>query len=194
MISETKYSKNSPRTKRKKQQEFQVTPEKRFWQYLSPTNKFWVGFGLFLALIAAYYELKPRISVTPSRLMESNNPFSAPFIIKNEGHLPIHSVTFRIASLLMQPIEGGKVIIPNNTYAYKEYFLIPILESGESVTTGLPDYYSVFILKTKISYVDIDFVVIYRPDYWPLTVEKHFRFGLSKNPDSWMWLPRSMSK
>ncbi len=186
MVSETKRLKNIQKINKKKQAQ---SPKGRLKRVTATLVSVFLA---CLAIMGAYYTLCPKISVTPSPLLESSNPFSAPFIVKNEGNLSLYSVSYRLSSFKMRSIGNAKVNIPNGV-DYSEKPLINILNSGEPTTISLPDL-SFFKFQEQIANIDVVFVIMYRPAFWPLKTEKHFRFGLSKHPKSWTWLPRSMSE
>lgn len=146
--------------------------------------------GIF-AIIAGVMSFLPKISVTPAEPLDPSNPFSAPFIISNEGVLALHSVSYRVHIREVQSEDGGKVIIYKKGITVSD-FLISYFSPGEKATTGVP---FPFKFQTPIKSADITFVVIYRPDSLPWHGEQRFRFGLAKKSNnSWIWLPRAMSE
>lgn len=153
-----------------------------------------LGSATLFGALTGTLSLLPRVSVTALPPIEKSNPFSAPFIISNDGIFPLHSVTYRMDITDVKSIDGGRVIINDLTKTDEsKYFIINILTSGEKATTGLPLF--PFQFQSPIAYAEIRFVVIYRPDYLFWKQEKYFRFGLTKDSNnSWTWLPRAMSE
>jgi len=146
--------------------------------------------GIF-AVMSGAMSFLPKISVIPSEPLDAPNPFSAPFIIYNEGILPIHSVSYRIHIREVASEDGAKVIVYRKGITVSA-FLISIITPGEKATTGIP---FPFKFQTPIKSGDITFVVIYRPDWLPWHQEQRYRFSLAKKSNgSWAWLPRAMSE
>lgn len=146
--------------------------------------------GIF-AIMSGAMAFLPKISVTPSEPLDPSNPFSAPFIISNEGVLPFHSVSYRVHIREVQSEDGAKVIVYKKGITVSD-FLISNINPGEKASTGIP---FPFAFQTPIKSADITFVVIYRPDWLPWHGEQRFRFGLAKKSNnSWTWLPRAMSE
>lgn len=168
------------------------TPEKTgkpIWQWLgllSPTGKIAAAIALFLTVAGSYFSFSPKISVEASYPMESKNLFTTPFVISNDGILPIHSVSHTVIVRNAVNEIGGTVIIPKG---YKPIDLMPVLQPGEKSTTGIPNPFG------NIVSGDIDFVVTYRPSFIPWRQTKIFRFGGSKESDSKLiWRHRASSE
>jgi hypothetical protein len=183
-------------SQRKKQQKHTVNIRQQslFQKAIGHVQKGWKTtlyiLGIF-AIMAGAMSFLPKISVTPSELLDPSNPFSAPFIISNEGVLPFHSVSYRVHIREVQSEDGAKVIIYKKGITISD-FLISNISPGEKATTGVP---FPFKFQTRIKSADITFVVIYRPDWLPWHGEQRFRFGLAKKSNnSWTWLPRAMSE
>jgi hypothetical protein len=156
---------------------------------LSPTSKFSATVALFLTVAGSYYAFSTKIAVEPSPPMEAANLFTAPFVISNEGVLPINSVTFHIIIRNAVNEIGGTVIAKNGKGMQPISHLIPSLQPGEKSTTGIPNPFG------NIVSGDIDFVVTYKPLFSPIEQKKVFRFGGSKESDGKLvWRHRASSE
>ena len=91
---------------------------------------FWLIFSITVAsfLFLAY----PRVSVHPSKILNPNDPFQTPFILKNDGYLPIHDIHH---SLSLENVEVGQTL--RHVYSGIDETHIPRLASNGSSTISL---------------------------------------------------------
>ena len=54
-----------------------------------------IFFGFWLGIVSGYFGLLQRISVSQNEQLDPSDPFSSPFIVSNDGPLPIENVLFR---------------------------------------------------------------------------------------------------
>lgn len=154
--------------------------------------KFLVAIAGFLATVSGILSLLPRPSVTASDFLVVNEPFSAPFVITNEGYLPIHDVTFRCAIRHYKGANGGNIEVYKGGGITPSGFVLSEMPPGEKATVGCPFPFKGW---EPVISADFDFVVVYRPDFLPWKQEKRFRFGTVKGGDGLLrWYPRSMSE
>jgi len=170
----------------------QLKTEKSPWQWfgiLSPTGKLAAAIALILTVAGSYFSFSPKIFVEASYPMETKNLFTTPFVISNDGVLPVHSVSYHIIIRRAVNEIGGTVIANKGKGMQPTEYLVPILQAGEKATTGIPSPFG------NIVSGDIDFVVSYRPSFIPWTQEKIFRFGSSKESDGKLvWRHRASSE
>jgi hypothetical protein len=156
---------------------------------LSPNGKIAAATALFLTVVGSYYAFSSKLAVEASPPIESTNLFTAPFVISNDGILPINSVTFYVIIRNAVNKFGGTVIAKNGKGMQPISHLIPTLQPGEKTTTGIPNPFG------DIVSGDIDLVVTYRPLLLPFEQEKVFRFGGSKESDGKLvWRHRAASE
>lgn len=181
--------------KKRKPTKYKPNIEKQsLWKRaIARVQKGWKSVFYILGVLAALsgaLSFLPKISVTSSGPLDSLNPFSAPFIISNDGILPIYSVNIHIYPRNVRDASGAEVILKQGIKSSNPP--IPIMAPGEKVTLGLP---FPFIFQAPLISADIEYVVIYRPDWIFWHQCKQFRFGLTKNSSgSYIWLPRGMSE
>jgi hypothetical protein len=143
-----------------------------------------------LGTLSGILSLLPKISVEPSPPMQSNNLLTAPFVISNDGFLPMYKVSYFVKLRHIENAKGGKVITNYERGMEPSGFSIPSLMPGEKATTGLPNPFG----EPTVS-GDIDFVVTYRPSWLPWEQKKVFRFGGSKESDGKLvWRHRAASE
>ena len=54
-----------------------------------------IGFAAaILGIVTGYVALEPRVSVSQNEQLDPNDPFSSPFIVSNDGPLPMENVRF----------------------------------------------------------------------------------------------------
>jgi hypothetical protein len=137
-----------------------------FWSILSITV---AGF-LFLAY--------PRVSVRPGSILNPNDPFQTPFILSNEGYLPIDDIRH---SLSLERIEIGQTL--QHVYSGVDETRIPRLARNRSSTIPLKPFIDLLKQTVGISlppksitsaeiYIDLS----YRPYLIPYTLTDRIRF------------------
>jgi hypothetical protein len=94
-----------------------------FWLIFSIT----VGSFLFLSY--------PRVSVYPDRIPNPNDPFQTPFILKNDGYLPIRDIHH---SLALESVEVGQTL--QHVYSNVDETHIPRLAPNGSSTISLKPF------------------------------------------------------
>jgi hypothetical protein len=143
------------------------------------------GIGVVIGIAISIY---PRISVSPSPLLYPPDPFTARFVIANEGYLRINNVKclcFYQNVLSENKVMWEKSIAPDELD-------IPTIESGEkaSFECSRPPFTS-----TQIQRADIDISVSFKPSLIPWQIEKAFRFVGEPTADgSLHWFPQPLSK
>lgn len=160
-----------------------------------PLSGFWkralsfiVGASAVASLISLLLSFLPQVSVRPEGSLDPKNPFSTPFVITNSGLTGINQVSFVCRLRHATNDKGGKIIANN---VRPTGFGIAKIGPGESATTGLP---FTWIGDTTAS-ADFDFVLEYRPSYYPLKKESTFRFATARQQDGTLvWLPRALAE
>lgn len=147
------------------------------------------AFGVILGLIMAYFKFSTKLSILPSGPIDVSNPFSTPFILKNESLLPIYNV--RPHRCIIRNINNRSMGINVNLVAPA----ITRIASGETTTFILP-VSELGFENTQINYINIEIVVFYCAAFIPFyKKEKHVRFVTIKSKDGNLkWIPKSMSE
>jgi hypothetical protein len=138
-----------------------------FWLIFSIT----VGSFLFLAY--------PRVSVYPDKtLLNRDDPFQTPFVLKNHGFLPIHDIHH---SLSLENIEVGQTL--EHVYSGVNETQVPRLAPNRSSTISLKPFIDLLKQTIGISLppksvksVDIYIDLSYRPYLIPYTFTDRIRF------------------
>ena len=66
-----------------------------------------VGAISFLIGVAGFlFLIYPRFSVYPGTSLDLHNPFKTPFMIKNDGYLPLYSVKYSLIAEKMELVNG----------------------------------------------------------------------------------------
>jgi hypothetical protein len=177
--NEIKPLKDTPPKSLKRQKQNQPNKGKsisRWLKWLSPTSRFWTCVVLFLTLVGSWYAFSFRLSITPSNPLNSSDPFSTPFILKNDSLLWINIVNPYKCALNYVKTEKGVVFENCGTSLVKPS--IPQLEAGEPTTFMLPIPINKIIGNAgNIVNADIEIDVSYFPAFLPSfkILEKHYR-------------------
>lgn len=159
----------------------------RFWKKAVSVI---VGASAIASIISLLLSFLPQVSVRPEGKLDPKNPFSTPFVITNSGLTGINHVTFVCRLRHATNDQGGKIIAFEKGVR-PTGFVIPEIRPGESATTGLP---FTWIGGTTVS-ADFDFVLEYRPSYYPLRKQSTFRFATARQQDGTLvWLPRALAE
>jgi hypothetical protein len=146
---------------------------------------FW-GVIVFVIGLAGFYvgilSIVPRLSVSHSEELKQYDPFSVPFVITNDGYLPIHSVNMAcsIDHMLLSSGSSFVGVVTNDSMEDAE-----ISPGGHSthfcpVSARDPGMQEIIITAT----------ISFRPDLWPWRTSKQFHFRGYKGDDGVMhWSP-----
>jgi len=136
-----------------------------------------------------------KINVSSSGALDPLSPFASPFVVLNDGYLPVKDLTFlcEIHKLVSQA--GGQISTENLLFKYPQP-LSSTLRASETTTMACPPPFQFAsakspILKEPIAYAEISIVVEYKPYLLPWSLRyKSQRFRTVKMPDgSLYWLP-----
>ena len=148
------------------------------------------GASAIASILSFVLSLLPQVSVRPEGKLDPKNPFSTPFVITNSGLTGIHQVTFFCRLRHATNDQGGKIIAYGKG-VHPIGFGIAEIERGESATTGLPFTW----IGGTTAFADFDFVLEYRPSFYPLKKQSTFRFATARQEDGTLvWLPRALAE
>jgi hypothetical protein len=151
-----------------------------FWLIFSIT----VGSFLFLAY--------PRVSVYPDKTLNPDDPFQTPFILENNGYLPIHDIHY---SLSLENIGFGQGNTLPHAYSGIDETSIPRLAHGRSSTIPLKSFidllrqsFGIFLPPKAITSAEIYIDVSYRSYLIPYNFTDHvgFKAGISSS-GNYVW-------
>jgi hypothetical protein len=137
---------------------------------------FWL---IFFITVGSFSFLDyPRVSVHPSSILNPNDPFQTPFILKNDGYLPIHDIHHSIS---LESVEVGQTL--RRVYSGVDETHIPRLAPSRSSTISLKPFIDLLKQTVGISlppksvtsaeiYIDVS----YRPYLTPYTFTDRIRF------------------
>jgi hypothetical protein len=179
---------------KRKQERRQRARKSKKRKYASLLLKFFYGALALVASVAgidAY--VASRISVSSSEALNPSDPFSTPFVISNDGYLPIKetlfSCGFRNVSYTAVDIDFSKGV--ESQYAAPP---IPTIGGGEKTTAWCfnPTETGMF---GDIEQAEVDIVIRYRPAWLPWGQEKRARFlAVSGKDGKLYWLPKALSE
>jgi hypothetical protein len=137
--------------------------------------------ALIFGVFVGYVQLAPRISVSASAPLNPSDPFSSPFVISNDGYLPIRNVQFlcRLSDVNAQPpglnlsFENISVMGPDRFLGDKSQKIRDIDPGGQATTKcNLSPLFPVM----PIENADIAITVVYQPAFYRSQKVKDFRF------------------
>jgi hypothetical protein len=158
-----------------------------------------IGFlAAILGILTGYLALLPRVSVSQNEQLDPTNTFSSPFIISNEGPLPLEDAKFR-CGIAEAKIEKGPDIrgAPNfgtSFFVLKDQngnnavqnFGSPEILPGERST--MPS--CSFPWLNPVENADIGIVVTFRVGYTPFPGTRVFHFSTLKDVSGKLhWFP-----
>jgi len=138
--------------------------------------------GIFGFLFLVY----PRISLHPGESLNSHDPFQTPFILKNDGYLPIFNIDYElnpeeIKDMRRNRIIGGTIRGMSN--------MKNISKLNPNKTSPLFISRTIVMPPDSIQYAVIQISIKYRPFLVPFTFSEKIRFKVErKNTGEYIWL------
>lgn len=167
-------------------------PQSRVKQPKPLIKYFWksvVASSVILGIFVSFLTLSPNLLVIPSQSIDLENPLLTPFLIMNDGLLPIHSVIIFWGINVMRNSSGN--VLQNFSLGYSRP-PIAILNRKEQKTFFCPP---VFNWQTPINFGDIVIRVLYRPDFLFWRQESQFRFvTITDKTGTTRWYPKPLSE
>lgn len=147
-----------------------------------------VVFSVVLGICVSLLSLSPNISVVPGQSFNPHDPLSTPFLITNDGLLPLHSVEIFWGSNFMR---NPNLSVESLSLGYASP-PIKIIHRKEQKTFFCPP---IFKWKVPINSADIIIRVLYRPDFLFWRQEMDFRFVAARDISGTVrWLPKPMAE
>lgn len=177
------------RQRKKRQEPYRKEKESRGRKMLNTILSILAIVGFAIALLTLF----PRITISNNVPIDPDDPFSTPFLISNEGYVPLFSVQFLMAIREVNRKGGGGII---GTPDFKTRFTAPDMKSTAFWPTDSYSFYAGRILRAhgSLESADIAIIVQYRPFLVPFKRERIFRFITQRGPDNrlyWMQRPSS---
>ncbi|HVN23320.1 MAG TPA: hypothetical protein VMT71_05075 [Syntrophorhabdales bacterium] len=144
---------------------------------------FWVV--LVVAIGSLMFMDYPRVSIHPGKSVRPGQPFEIPFVLKNEGYMPIDDIRY---SLSMENIQFGQGSTLPRAYSGVNGTSISRLTRGESSTILLNPFidllkqsFGIVLPPKAVTSAEISIDFSYRPYLIPYTFSKHLRFTTKLN-------------
>ena len=136
----------------------------------------WIG-----GLIALVYTFLPQLSVDHSEPLDPNDPFSAHFVISNDGYTTIYCANFSCLINTLDSANGSR--IEHNTGEIRNYSLMK-LDGKHKIT--VPCVSGVKL--PSIQRADIDLEITYTSyfhflHFWPFRTTQRFNFSTAVRSD-----------
>lgn len=149
------------------------------WRFLTSTKAI-VSFSITLA--GLLFLLYPRVSVYPGESLDPYDPFQTPFIIKNDGYVPLLNIEYVLGIEKIENIWGGGIQTLGLSRSNSE---IPKLSPNKSSTIIMN------LLKfppKSVKYAEIYVIIKYRPYLIPFTFTEIVRFKADiKTSGEYVW-------
>jgi len=185
-MSKKKKSKTSTKSKllSRREQHQQMSQQK----VRKPLIIFRKMLTLFLSLITLggfLFVVYPRLSISPGESLDPYEPFSTPFVIKNDGYLPLFNVNYSVTINKMEDINHNQFENVTATVISKN---IPKISPNKSTAIFIDR--NVHVPPKFIKYAEIDINVTYKPYIIPYTFTENVRFKMTiKTNNEYFWLP-----
>ncbi len=145
-----------------------------------------------LGFVTGYLSLVPRISVSQTFALNPAAPFSAPFVVSNDGPLGINEISFSCLLLYVESSHRNRFI----DVLLSDQLTIVGMEPGEKVTIRCP--FERFVKLSESDPIvrgDIVLIVEFRPDLVPWQVKRQLRFITLHGFDGRLyWYPQPYSR
>lgn len=145
-----------------------------------------------LAAIALFFEFSPKIAVSLDQPLDLSDAFSSPFMVANDGYLPLNEVSARCA---LNQVDFARNRFKNIVVASHIDIAAEMLP-GEKLTVKCRFRETIGVADSDtFENADISIAIEYRLWFWPNKRQREFRFISAHASDgSWHWLPQPISK
>jgi hypothetical protein len=154
-----------------------------------PLTIFQKMLGLFLSLISIggfLFVVYPRLSISPGESLDPYEPFSTPFVIKNDGYLSLFNINYSVTINKMEGVGHSQFTNTMVTVISKS---IPKLSPNKSTTIFIDK--NVNIPPKYVKYAEININVTYKPyNIIPYALTENIGFKTKiKTNNEYLWLP-----
>lgn len=183
-----KRRKNSKRSKRQRKLRGKPKKNESRGRYLSIVPFGWKIFltiGAILGFWSAFYSLAPSLSVTPQTPLDLQNPFTTPFVVSNDGFLPVYSVVYSCSTKNVEDANRNRVSIVSAVTGRIDALRI---NTDEKQTIRCPFPVR---LSAPIQRGEITLTITFRSSWIPWDQEKRFHFVAARNSNGHIiWFPQ----
>jgi hypothetical protein len=145
-----------------------------------------------LGIVTGYLSLVPKVTIVESESLVPLEPFTAQFIISNEGPLGINSVGTVCNVSVVRYKDLPSWDISNNKIATPEMFKAR-MEVGERGTMECP-FYKVINTNAPIIYAEVSMSVDFRPDFTWSHGQRTYRFVTKPDSSGRLhWFPQPLN-
>ena len=130
-----------------------------------------------LSLLAFLFLVYPRISLSPGQSLNTHDPFQTPFIIKNDGYLPLYNIDYLLNLESMEDINHNR--FTNNIIGQPSRGIIAELKPNR--TSSIFINRAVVAPPNHIKYVEATIRITYRPFLVPFNFTENIRFKTERN-------------
>lgn len=181
----TTLSKTTPKDKQKGRRQEVQQPQTREDQKKRRVPRMMLGLISFLVGIFGFlFLVYPRIALYPGESLNSHNPFQTPFIIKNDGYLPIFNVDYLLNVENMEDINKNRITIGSTDQSNRGV----IARLNPNKTSALFINRTVVVPLDYIKYIEANIIIKYKLfPVSPIFTEK-IRFKTErKNTGEYIW-------
>lgn len=144
-----------------------------------------VAIVTFLITLTGIFVVWPRLSVYPGEALDPFQPFETPFIIKNDGYLPLFDIDYSIRAEKVKDMNNNSII--NSTFTGLS-IKIPKISANTSSAISIPIHQIVVFPAKNITYVELYFYITYKLSIIPITFKEARRFKTDRKSDgSFVW-------
>jgi hypothetical protein len=164
-----------------RQQQIQPKKARKYLRLLKNTK---TQMSFLIGVLGFLFVVWPRVSVSPGEVFELYDPFKTPFVIKNDGYLPITNINY---SLAVDNAEFEREISFTN---------VSFLNFGDSISKLAANRSSAIFIRRTIGMppgylksAEVNIVLNYKPYLIPYTFKETFRFKTEKKTSgAYVWL------
>lgn len=154
---------------------------------LSPVRqlKFLVsGILGFVTIFGFLFLIYPRISVYPGTSSDAYGPFQTPFVVKNDGYLPIRDIQFSLT------VDVAKVPMPNWDISNNTINILPVIIPKLSPNkTSVVASHLFMKLPPVVTHAEIHINLKYKPYLVPFVFTYTTRYTTDKTASgTFIWL------
>lgn len=132
------------------------------------------------SLIVGILEILPRASVSPEELQNPSDPFSAPFIVANDGYVDLYDVTFLCSPIKVLTSTRGEIRADVGAGFSDTSFNVGTLGPDGRTTVFCP-LYVMYMGPGPIKEAHIQIILSFRPEWLPFHRSIKRDFVLSKD-------------
>ena|GEM_PF-5605342 len=165
-------SRQQPTTKRQ-----QISHEESVSSGLRKGWRGIVGMSVLLSILGFAFVAWPRLSVIPGEVFDKRNPLHTPFILRNDGYLPLSDIKF-ICFLRNATLSGSNKPFVENVGFSLANTRISRLGANESASITFDRIIGQVV---DFASADIDVLVTYRPFLMPFKTSDSQGFKTKEN-------------